>query len=152
MSIDADFNDLLQELVIFARYSSLTFCVYRANSSILVLQRRNQYGDVPAQFLSPTILSMTHCDILRSMNISMTLDTRADGADMELTARLELLGLALKTHGPEKNVVLAVEALLVALKDLNLNDPAESELTASYIHPVIQGLFAQHQPEKVALW
>ncbi|EIE82537.1 hypothetical protein G6F46_013307 [Rhizopus delemar] len=51
---------------------------------------------------------------------------------------------------PERNVLLAIEGLIPTLKDLDLPClSSENHLTAGYIHPVIQYLFA-HNPSHFA--
>lgn len=52
--------------------------------------------------------------------------------------------------GAERNVVLAIEALFPALKDLGIGHLRESELAASFIHPLIQALLSYENDDKVA--
>ncbi|ORX47232.1 hypothetical protein DM01DRAFT_1339253 [Hesseltinella vesiculosa] len=64
--------------------------------------------------------------------------------------RIKLLELSIEAEGYNKNVLLAIESLLPALKDLNIDHVGESELTSSYIHPFIQALFAIDRDNTVA--
>lgn len=45
-------------------------------------------------------------------------------------------------EGPERNVVLAVESLLPAMKDIDLRQISEMHLSATYVHPLVQCLLA----------
>ncbi|KAI9033562.1 hypothetical protein CLU79DRAFT_829947 [Phycomyces nitens] len=66
------------------------------------------------------------------------------------TTRIALLTLAEKSNALQRNVILSIEAILPAIKDLDINDVNESELTSSFIHPFIQGLFAVDHEDRVA--
>ncbi|ORE05497.1 hypothetical protein BCV72DRAFT_330837 [Rhizopus microsporus var. microsporus] len=52
--------------------------------------------------------------------------------------------------GAERNVVLAIEALFPALKDLDIGHLRESEFAASFIHPLVQALLSCENDDKVA--
>ncbi|ORZ06489.1 hypothetical protein BCR42DRAFT_443232 [Absidia repens] len=67
-----------------------------------------------------------------------------------LDARFALIVLTKKSISTERNVVLALEASLPTMKDLDLERASEIHLTASYIHPLIERLLAITSPDKVA--
>ncbi|KAG0757004.1 hypothetical protein G6F57_002552 [Rhizopus arrhizus] len=66
---------------------------------------------------------------------------RSDEID-GLKTRHDLISLAEKSTGQERNVVLAVESLIPAMADVDLRTISENHLAASYIHPVMQSLFS----------
>ncbi|ORY94974.1 hypothetical protein BCR43DRAFT_338742 [Syncephalastrum racemosum] len=74
----------------------------------------------------------------------------ASGCLKPLNARFRLLHLATKHEGPARNVILTIESLIPAQKDLDREDLQESEIGASYVHPFIQSLCAIDEPDKVA--
>lgn len=56
---------------------------------------------------------------------------------------MALLNLAdQQEEDPERNVVLAVESLLPAMKDVDLRQISEMHLSATYVHPLVQCLLA----------
>ncbi|CAO3680129.1 unnamed protein product [Rhizopus microsporus] len=66
-----------------------------------------------------------------------------------IDSRVDLLLLAKSKPVPERNALLAIEALMPTLKDLDLPClSSESHLTAVYIHPLIQHLFADNPSHK----
>ncbi|CAO3660442.1 unnamed protein product [Rhizopus stolonifer] len=67
-----------------------------------------------------------------------------------LLARHFLIKLAMTKDNAERNVVLAIEALFPALKDLDIGHLRESELAASFIHPLIQVLLFYENDDRVA--
>ncbi|KAG1642430.1 hypothetical protein G6F44_004837 [Rhizopus delemar] len=60
------------------------------------------------------------------------------------------LRLAVTKDGAKRNVILAIEALFSALKDLDIGHLRELELAASFIHPLIQALLSYENDDKVA--
>ncbi|KAI8384255.1 uncharacterized protein BYT42DRAFT_611973 [Radiomyces spectabilis] len=56
----------------------------------------------------------------------------------------------MKEDEAERNVVLAIESLFPALKDLDIGHLRESELAASFVHPLIQALLAYDTEDKAA--
>ncbi|ORY98081.1 hypothetical protein BCR43DRAFT_260358 [Syncephalastrum racemosum] len=65
-------------------------------------------------------------------------------------ARIRLISLSMRAEGSAKNVVLALEALLPAFHDVDAEQTFESEITASYAHPMMQSLFAIHELNRLA--
>ncbi|ORX62308.1 hypothetical protein DM01DRAFT_1403976 [Hesseltinella vesiculosa] len=133
-----------------------------AMSSILFIQRRNFYNNIPEHIMDPQIQQNTRTVLLNELNFRRTLqpgdheaikailtEYRDDIKDM-LDVRIDLLTMAKAKPEPERNVLLAIEGLIPTLKDLDLPClSSENHLTAGYIHPVIQHLFA-HNPSHIA--
>ncbi|KAG0177378.1 hypothetical protein DFQ28_004310, partial [Apophysomyces sp. BC1034] len=131
-------------------------------SSILVLQKRAKYEFVPVEYFSPSLLEAAHQTIVNSLtlpdslNVNLYMDIKTIIRDYHenkisnLLARHLLIRLAMTKDGAERNVVLAIEALFPALKDLDIGHLRESELAASFIHPLIQALLSYENDDKVA--
>ncbi|KAI8384256.1 uncharacterized protein BYT42DRAFT_611974 [Radiomyces spectabilis] len=131
-------------------------------SSILVLQKRAKYESLPAKYFSPPLLEATRQNVLSSLVLPDSLDADLyisikntirdyhENKISNLTARHYLISLAMKKDEAERNVVLAIESLFPALKDLDIGHLRESELAASFVHPLIQALLAYDTEEKVA--
>ncbi|CAO3643205.1 unnamed protein product [Mucor fragilis] len=58
--------------------------------------------------------------------------------------------LAKAANQEEQNVILAIAYLLPAMKELDNKIIHESELSTSYIHPLMQGLFAVNKENIIA--
>lgn len=56
----------------------------------------------------------------------------------------------MKSSGAERATILSIESLPPSLKDLDVYHLAESELAASYIHPLVQAFLAYDEEDKVA--
>ncbi|CAO3593473.1 unnamed protein product [Absidia cylindrospora] len=133
-----------------------------AMSSILVVQKRNEYEHVPDEYFSPACLKSIYKSLETDLSLrqSFNKDTKLSIADFlkdyrdksaSLSAtRIGLITLSENCHGLEKNVILAIEALLPAIKDLDTDHLSESELTSSFIHPFVQGLFAMDHDDRIA--
>ncbi|KAI9031836.1 hypothetical protein CLU79DRAFT_865228 [Phycomyces nitens] len=76
------------------------------------------------------------------MSIKDTLEQIKSGDIEILDTRIALLSLAKTTVDPTRSVILAVKAVLPAIRDLNVEAISENHLSSSYIHPLIQGLFS----------
>ncbi|CEI96186.1 hypothetical protein RMCBS344292_10352 [Rhizopus microsporus] len=126
-----------------------------AMSCIFVVQERNMYASVPEQFFSAALLHDIHKQLVKELEIEKVVDPeltatikkilkdfRSDKVN-KLKARLALLNLAdQQEEDPERNVVLAVESLLPAMKDVDLRQISEMHLSATYVHPLVQCLLA----------
>ncbi|CAO3588547.1 unnamed protein product [Absidia cylindrospora] len=133
-------------------------------SSVLVIQQRNQYQNIPTEYLSPSLLGSIHSSLVcelairkrmgheNSTAIKDILQDYRYGEKDTLDARFDLISLAKKSTGSEKNVILAVEALIPTMKDLDVERVSENHLTASYVHPLMQSLLAITSPDKIAHW
>ncbi|KAI9497435.1 hypothetical protein BDB00DRAFT_920823 [Zychaea mexicana] len=135
---------------------------FRAISFVFVLQRRTKYESVPIEYFPPSLLEVTRQDILTSLALPDSLDPHIymavktiicdfhENKIKNLTARHYLINLAMTKENVERNVILAIESLFPVLKDLDIGPLRESELAASYTHPVIQALLSYDTDGKVA--
>ncbi|KAI7870059.1 hypothetical protein BDF14DRAFT_1951004 [Spinellus fusiger] len=114
-------------------------------SSVLVLQKRAARQDVIASLKSPYAL-----DTKTYMSIKTIIQEYHENNISNLETRYSLIALAMKASGAERATVLAVESLFPSLKDLDVGPIVESELAASYIHPLIQALLSYDEEDKVA--
>lgn len=142
--------------------SCLSFLFYKCLSSILVLQKRAKYESVPVVYFSPFLLEAAHQNVVNSLMLPDSLNTNPymniktiirdyhENKSNNLLARHLLIRLAMSKDGAERNVVLTIEALFPALKDLDIGHLRESELAASFIHPLIQALLSYEDDDKVA--
>ncbi|ORX48859.1 hypothetical protein DM01DRAFT_1338504 [Hesseltinella vesiculosa] len=140
------------------RYFNNLLCI----SSVLVLQKRAKYESVPAEYFPPSLLANLHREILKSLSLPSFLDPDLfmtikgilhmyhENQISNLATRQRLINLAMTKDGPEQSVVVAVESLLPAMKDLDAGEIGESELACSIVHPLIQSLLAYEMEEKTA--
>ncbi|KAG2224182.1 hypothetical protein INT45_001300 [Circinella minor] len=141
------------------QYFNQLLCI----SHVLVLQKRSQYESMPVEYFPPSLLKAAHQDIISSLTYPVSMDNNIyisikniihdyhDNRMDNLAARHALLGLAMTCKNEaERNVILTVEALLPPIKDLDIGLVGESELIASFIHPMIQALLSYENDDKVA--
>ncbi|KAI8394243.1 uncharacterized protein BYT42DRAFT_36122 [Radiomyces spectabilis] len=126
-------------------------------SSILVLQHRCSYGDIPAEYFTSSHLQQIRSHVLDELSWHQTFDI-SDSALIRKTlkdfrddlidgleSRITLLQLAKSKEEPSRNVTLAIESLIPALKDLDLPKiSSESNIIAAYVHPIMQHLFGHN--------
>ncbi|KAG1045078.1 hypothetical protein G6F43_011348 [Rhizopus delemar] len=144
MGVDRCFNDLL--------------CI----SSVLALQKRVNYESLPMEFFSPSLLAALRQEVLASLSLPGNLDPNLfmsikdilqmyhENLVSNLATRQKLINLAMTKDGPEQSIVVAVELLLPAMKDLDAGEIGESELACSIVHPLIQSLLAYDMDDKMA--
>ncbi|KAG1626075.1 hypothetical protein G6F44_012528 [Rhizopus delemar] len=132
-------------------------------SSILVVQKRNKYESIPSSYFPPSLLKDLYDETVKRldfkkkiqslqiiMSVKDTLEQLKNGEIETLDARIALLTLAKSTLDPTRSVILAVEAILPAIRDLDIEAISEHHLAASYIHPFIQGLFSSSRSNVVS--
>ncbi|KAI7864812.1 hypothetical protein BDF14DRAFT_1883962 [Spinellus fusiger] len=132
-------------------------------SSILVIQKRNEYQSIPALYFPPLLLKNLYNELIQQldfkkkidnvdliMSIKDTLEQLKNGDIEILDARITLLSLAKTTVDPTRSVILAVEAILPAIRDLNIEAISEHHLAASYIRPFVQALFSSSRNNNVS--
>ncbi|CAO3588434.1 unnamed protein product [Absidia cylindrospora] len=128
----------------------------------MIVQRRHKYEDIPQQYFDSHTLQAIYQTLENESSFRQSFDTEhaksvknilKDFRDNQaglLDTQISLLSLAKQTAPVVRNVILAINALLPAVYDLEVKDLSESELACSYIHPFIQGLFALTHDDRVA--
>ncbi|CAO3597009.1 unnamed protein product [Absidia cylindrospora] len=150
----------LNEFAIESHFNELL-----AMSGILVLQRRANYGDLPTDKFSPSLLVAARSEILAKYRhdnfqahirseLQSIIQRFVDEIITETRTKIELLTLCESTVTPptesECAVIKAIVALLPFLYDCIMKPLSESHLTSSYIHPLMHGLLSAKIPSKVA--
>ncbi|ORX59543.1 hypothetical protein DM01DRAFT_1333008 [Hesseltinella vesiculosa] len=132
------------------------FCQHLAMSSILFIQKRHAYGNIPINVLSVQQHHQVWASLLGDFDFQQQLDPTVypqlkailtkyrDSLDTDIIdTRMAILAIAKGHSGPARNAILAVESLLPSLKDLDTGIiNSENHLLAAYIHPVMTSLFA----------
>ncbi|KAI8144979.1 hypothetical protein BJV82DRAFT_512854, partial [Fennellomyces sp. T-0311] len=73
-----------------------------------------------------------------------------DGAIDFCIVQIQLLQCAASTSDVERKVILSVQSLIPALKDLKVDSLRESELSSSFGHPFVQALLSGGDANRVA--
>ncbi|ORX47519.1 hypothetical protein DM01DRAFT_1339150 [Hesseltinella vesiculosa] len=127
-----------------------------AVSSIMLLQKRVDYNhplspEMQAS-LRRTILDplARKFDPLAKSTLNDCVLEYVDDTRSLLKTRIKLLEMADGSTGPSRNVILALESLIPAHKDLDRAMLQESEICSSFVHPFIQSLCALDHPSKLA--
>ncbi|KAI9031886.1 hypothetical protein CLU79DRAFT_276314 [Phycomyces nitens] len=117
---------------------------------------------LPMDRFPPSLLMTLHQEVVKSLSLPSVLDPALfmsikgilkmyhDSEITNLATRQKLINLAMGKVGAEQSVVVAVEALLPAMKDLDAGEMGESELACSIVHPLIQSLLAYEMDERIA--
>ncbi|KAG1473527.1 hypothetical protein G6F56_000905 [Rhizopus delemar] len=121
----------------------------------LVVQKRNEYQSIPVSYFPPLLLKNIYDELIQRMDFSKkihnfhlimsikdTLERLKNGDIKTLDARIALLSLAKTAVEPTRSVILAVEAILPAIRDLDIKSMSEHHLGASCIHLFVRGLFS----------
>lgn len=117
----------------------------------------------PCRIFFPSLLKAAHQTIVNSLtlpdslNVNLYMDIKTIIRDYHenkinnlLARRFFFIRLAMTKDGAERNVILAIEALFPALKDLDIGHLRELGLAAPFIHPLIQALLSYENVDKIA--
>ncbi|KAG0963130.1 hypothetical protein G6F31_007977 [Rhizopus arrhizus] len=122
-------------------------------SGVIVLQRRCFFQSLPSNLFPPELLlnmrrymmnKFYHGDHFDSQQLVAVKNILSDYINDTIDddcARMQLLGLCKSLNEAEKSVIRAIVDLIPSIHDCTLNDLSEAHLSASFVHPMMQGLF-----------
>ncbi|KAL1929534.1 hypothetical protein VTP01DRAFT_1672 [Rhizomucor pusillus] len=84
------------------------------------------------------------------LRIKETLANFIDDVIDEDKVRMQLLDLCETLNDYERGVLCAIVGLIPTIYDCNMRSLSEAHFSASYIHPLMTGLFSCKRPSKVA--
>ncbi|CAO3613230.1 unnamed protein product [Cunninghamella echinulata] len=134
-------------------------------SGVLVLQKRYNYRIHPDNLFPPEFLKSMRQDVMNKYYKSEPFDPqlflqvkdillRLQNDDTsEDTVRMELLRICCNNddiYPDECNVIRSLVNLVPSLYDCTLKSLSESHFSASFVHPLMHGLFSSKNPTNIA--
>jgi hypothetical protein len=126
------------------------------------LQKRHKYESIPNDYFSTLLLKDMYNTVKQSLSLPVELAADVNNSIKtilqdfseenisKLQRRSRLIDLALQHSGSERNVILAIEAILPGIKDLDQGELHESEVGTTFVHPFLQALLAHEDDDQVA--